>query len=55
VGDLVVEAKQGFSFDANLSAKLKALEPKAKAQFAKTYNIKFTGKQLVGVVDLITR
>jgi hypothetical protein len=55
VGDVSLDVKRSLSFNTELVAKLKALEPKAKLQFSKAYQIAFTGKQLVGVVDLIRR
>ncbi|UJX43898.1 hypothetical protein [Xanthobacter sp. YC-JY1] len=55
VGDVSLDVKRSLAFNTELVAKLKALEPKAKLQFSKAYQIAFTGKQLVGVVDLIRR
>ena len=55
VGDLSLDVKRTLALNADLVVKLKALEPKAKLQFSKAYRIAFTGRQLVGVVDLIRR
>lgn len=47
VGDIVFERKQVFGGDANVSAKLKAIEPTIKASFSRTLGLKFSGKGLV--------
>lgn len=55
VGDVHFGVKRDAGFSADLAIKLKALEPKIKAQLKRGYNLSFDGKQMVGAVETIPR
>lgn len=54
-GDVQFGVKSNAIFSAELSAKLKALEPAAKIKLSRTFNMSFTGKKVVGAVEIIPR
>ncbi|MEP9352617.1 hypothetical protein ABLE93_03355 [Xanthobacter sp. KR7-65] len=55
VGDVHFGVKRDAGFSADLTAKLKALEPKIKAQLKRAYNLSFNGTKMVGAVETIPR
>jgi len=55
LGDVHFGVKRDAGFSADLAIKLKALEPKIKAQLKRAYNLSFDGKQMVGAVETIPR
>lgn len=55
IGDVELTIRNDRGFSADASAKLKALEPKAKVEIARKYSSIFSGKQMVGAVETIKR
>ncbi|MFG1226570.1 hypothetical protein [Xanthobacter wiegelii] len=55
VGDVELKVRGDRGFSADLSAKLKALEPKAKVEIKRKFDMSFSGKQMVGAVETIKR
>lgn len=55
VGNVELSTKNNIFLSAEMFAKIKALEPKAKLQFERKYNIVFSGKNLTGLVELERR
>jgi len=55
VGDVQFGVKRDGLFSADLALKLKALEPKAKAELKRVYNVSFSGRQMVGAVETVAR
>lgn len=54
-GNVQFGVKREGLFSADLALKLKALEPKAKLELKRTFNLSFSGKQLVGAVETVAR